>query len=212
MAKVIGLATMVATMAWLTAFFAGQTKEGSGSLQGIGQRAGRGWRGVGCLLGIHTLGSSLPDDASGIAEDDLRDAHGLDQGGADDSRCAGTVYVYHHPHLFQPPPGQMTGIEGEESRRGNDGCVMLIIVGNGVVHQRAQAGFDFQVDGIDIGKALEQDRLAFHDRLAGEGTEIAQSQNGGATGNYCHQIAFRSVVVGKRRVLVDSSAGPGHAR
>ena len=38
-------------------------------------------------------------------------------------------------------------------------------------------GFDLEVDGIDIGKALEQDRLALHDRLAGERPKIAQPQS-----------------------------------
>jgi len=35
-------------------------------------------------------------------------------------------------------------------------------------------GIDLEIDRIDIGEALEKDRLAFHHRLRGEGTEIAE--------------------------------------
>ena len=52
------------------------------------------------------------------------------------------------------------------------------------------AGVDFQIDGIDIGEALEQDRLALHHRLGGQRAEIAETENGGAVGNDGDQIAL----------------------
>ena len=39
---------------------------------------------------------------------------------------------------------------------------------------------DFEVDGVDVGEALEQHRLAFHHGLGGERAEVAETQNGGA--------------------------------
>ena len=52
-----------------------------------------------------------------------------------------------------------------------------------------------QINGIDIGKAFEQNRLAFHDRLGGQRPQIAEPQNGRAIGNHCHHIAARRQII-----------------
>ena len=54
-------------------------------------------------------------------------------------------------------------------------------------------GVDFEIDGIDVGEALEQHRLAFHHRLGGERAEIAEAENGGAVGDDGDQVAAATV-------------------
>ena len=71
---------------------------------------------------------------------------------------------------------------------------------------------DFEVDGIDIGEALEQGRLAFHHRLRGKGAEIAEPQNGRAVGDHRDEVALDRVVVGKARVFRDGFYWNGHTR
>ena len=48
---------------------------------------------------------------------------------------------------------------------------------------------DLKVDRIDIGEALEEDRLAFHDRLGRESAEIAEAENGRAVGDDGDHVA-----------------------
>jgi hypothetical protein len=67
-------------------------------------------------------------------------------------------------------------------------------------------GVDLQIDGIDIGEALEQHRLAFHHRLGGQRAEIAEAEDRGAVGDDRDQIALGGVVVGARGVLRDRLA------
>ena len=50
-------------------------------------------------------------------------------------------------------------------------------------------GVDLEVDGIDVGEALEQDRLAFHHRLGGQRAEIAEAEDGGAVGDDGDHVA-----------------------
>ena len=57
-------------------------------------------------------------------------------------------------------------------------------------------GVDLEIDAVDVGKALEQDRLALHHRLAGERADVAQAEYGGAVGDDSDQVAARRVVVG----------------
>ena len=54
---------------------------------------------------------------------------------------------------------------------------------------------DFEIDGVDIGEALEEDRLAFHDRLRSQRAEIAQAEDRRAVGNHGNKIAARGVIV-----------------
>ncbi len=73
-------------------------------------------------------------------------------------------------------------------------------------------GVELEVDGVDVGEALEQHRLAFHHRLGGERAEIAQAENGGAVGDDGDEIALGGIVIGGRRVLGDDADRHGDAR
>ena len=42
---------------------------------------------------------------------------------------------------------------------------------------------DLDVEHVDAGEFLEQDRLAFHHRLGGERADIAEAEHGGAVGD-----------------------------
>ena len=64
-------------------------------------------------------------------------------------------------------------------------------------------GRHFEIDGIDVGEALEQDRLAFHHRLGRERAKIAEAQDRGAVGDHGDEIALDRVVVGEAFVLGD---------
>ena len=72
-------------------------------------------------------------------------------------------------------------------------------------------GVDFQVDRIDIGKALEQDGLALHHRLRRQRAQVAEAENGRAVGDDAHQVAARRVVVGGARVFRDAPHRRGDA-
>ena len=67
-------------------------------------------------------------------------------------------------------------------------------------------GVDLEVDAVDVGEALEQDRLALHHRLGGQRAEVAEAEDGGAVGDHGHQVALVGVVVGELRVLGDAPA------
>ncbi len=54
---------------------------------------------------------------------------------------------------------------------------------------------DLDIDRVDVGEALEQDRLAFHHRLGRGGTQITEAENGGAVRYDGHHVALRRVVI-----------------
>ena len=70
---------------------------------------------------------------------------------------------------------------------------------------------DLDVEAIDTGEFLEQHRLAFHDRLAGQGTDRAQAEHGGAVGDDADQIAAGSEVARLGGVADDFIARRGDA-
>ena len=73
-------------------------------------------------------------------------------------------------------------------------------------------GVDLEVDGVDVGEALEQHRLAFHHRLRGQRAEIAEAQDRRAVRDDGDEIALGRVVVGEVRVLGDAQDRRRHAR
>ena len=72
-------------------------------------------------------------------------------------------------------------------------------------------GRHFEVDGIDVGEALEQDRLAFHHRLGRERAAVAEAEDGGAVGDDGDEVAFDRVVVGLGRIVGDGEHRDGDA-
>ena len=73
-------------------------------------------------------------------------------------------------------------------------------------------GVQLDIEHVDIGEALEEDRLAFHHRLAGQRADIAQAEHGGAVGDHADQVALGGVFVGEAGVALDFQAGNGDAR
>ena len=71
---------------------------------------------------------------------------------------------------------------------------------------------EFEVEYVDVGEAFEQNRLAFHHRLAGRGPDVAEPQHRGAVGDHRDQITLRCVAVDQRRVLLNFQTGHGDAR
>ena len=72
-------------------------------------------------------------------------------------------------------------------------------------------GVDLDVERIEIGEPFEQDRLAFHDWLRGQGAEIAEAKDGRPVGYDAHQIALGGVIVGGRGGVGDRAHRRGHA-
>ena len=61
-------------------------------------------------------------------------------------------------------------------------------------------GPDFEVDRIDVGKALEEHRLAFHHRLGRQRPEVAEAENRRAVGDDRDHVAAHGVVINGRRI------------
>ena len=68
---------------------------------------------------------------------------------------------------------------------------------------------DLDVEHVDAGEFLEQDRLAFHHRLAGERADGAEAEHGGAVGEDGDEILARGV---DRRAVRDRRRSPGRGR
>ncbi len=70
---------------------------------------------------------------------------------------------------------------------------------------------DLDIEHVDIGKALEQDALPLHHRLARQRPQIAQAKDGGAVGDYRDQVALVGVAVGVFRIFGNFAHRLGHA-
>ena len=73
------------------------------------------------------------------------------------------------------------------------------------------AGVDFQIDGIHVGEALEQDALALHDRLRRERAKIAETEDRRAVRDHGHHVAARRVVESGIRPFGDGAHRHGDA-
>ena len=81
--------------------------------------------------------------------------------------------------------------------------------GTEVTH-RVDEGLDLlgghaQVDGVDVGEALEQRRLALHHRLRCQRAQVAHAEDSRAVGNDGDEVALARVVVGGRRIIRDGA-------
>ena len=72
-------------------------------------------------------------------------------------------------------------------------------------------GIHLDIEHVDAGEFLEQDRLAFHHRLGGKRPDIAQAEHRGAVGDHADQVAAHGVDVRGQRVGGDFLAGGGDA-
>ena len=59
------------------------------------------------------------------------------------------------------------------------------------------------IENIDIGKALEQNRLALHDRLSGQRANVSQAKNRRSIAEHGHKISAACVLVGVLRIFLD---------
>src|SRR6516165_11732768 len=69
------------------------------------------------------------------------------------------------------------------------------------------AGVDFEIDGVDIGKALEERAFPFHYRLCREGAEIPEPQNRGAVRDHCDEIALGRIIEDCTGLAFDAQTG-----
>ena len=72
-------------------------------------------------------------------------------------------------------------------------------------------GVDLDVEDVDAGEFLEQDRLALHHRLGGQRADGAEAEHGGAVGDDGDQVAARGQRGGLGRIGGDRLAGGGDA-
>ena len=80
------------------------------------------------------------------------------------------------------------------------------------VHEGVHAGLrDLDVEHVDPGETLEQDRLAFHHRLGRERTDVAEAEHRGAVADHADPVRASGHFGGGRRVVDDGETGVGHA-
>ena len=68
------------------------------------------------------------------------------------------------------------------------------------------------VEAVDVGELLEEDRLAFHHRLRGERADVAEAEDGGAVGDDADEVAARGVARGELMVFGESGDWLGRIR
>ena len=73
-------------------------------------------------------------------------------------------------------------------------------------------GVELEVEDVDVGEPLEEDALALHHRLAGQGADVAETEHGGAVRDDGDQVALGGVLVGELRIPLDLQARLGDAR
>jgi hypothetical protein len=66
---------------------------------------------------------------------------------------------------------------------------------------------DLEVENVDTGELLEQDRLAFHDRLGGESSDIAQAEDRRTVRDHSDEVLSRRIARHGFGVLGDFFAG-----
>ena len=71
---------------------------------------------------------------------------------------------------------------------------------------------NLDVETVDIGEFLEQNRLAFHDRLRGLRANIAKAKHRRAVGHHRNQVRPRGVAACVLGVFLDLKTGFGNAR
>src|SRR5208282_3310521 len=71
---------------------------------------------------------------------------------------------------------------------------------------------DLDIKDIYVGETFEEDGLALHDGLAGEGPDVAQPENGGSVGHHGDQVPAARVLEGVLRILLNRQAWYSDAR
>ena len=73
-------------------------------------------------------------------------------------------------------------------------------------------GVHLDVEHVDAGELLEEDRLALHHRLRRQRPDIAEPEHRAAVGDHRHQVAARGIVVGGGRIGRDRERSGRHPR
>ena len=126
-----------------------EAEQSVGSIERFGQRARLRLDGVGRLPLVHALLAALVDDALGVAQDHvgLRHAHRHQQLEAGDAGRAGAVDD--ELEVLEVAAGQLERIE--ETRGGDDGGAVLVVVEDGDVEQLLQLLLDDEAVGrLDV--------------------------------------------------------------
>ena len=66
------------------------------------------------------------------------------------------------------------------------------------------------IEDIDVGETFEQNPFPFHDRLAGQGAQVPQSQNRCAVGNHRHQVPLGGIFISIFGIFLDRQTGLGY--
>ena len=146
-----------------------------------------------------------------VLEPALGDLQRVEQPGGGDDRGAVLVVVEHRDRhqLAQPL------LDDEAFRRLDVLEVDAAEAGGEIAHAVDEGvdvgGVDLDVDGVDVGEALEQHRLAFHHRLGRKRAAIAQAEDGRAIGDDGDEIALGGVIEGAVLVFGDGQDGDGDA-
>ena len=71
---------------------------------------------------------------------------------------------------------------------------------------------DFDIENVDTGINLEQERLAFHHRLTREGADVTEAENRSTVTDDGDEVSLARVFVGEVIVLFNFQTGGGHTR
>ena len=71
---------------------------------------------------------------------------------------------------------------------------------------------DLDIEHVDAGELLEEDRLALHHRLGGQRPDIAEAEHRRSVGDHGDEVGARGVVGGRGGIVADRQAGGGDAR
>src|SRR6266849_6815899 len=82
---------------------------------------------------------------------------------------------------------------------------------HGLDHALDGVGGDFDVEYVDAGELLEQNRLALHHRLRCQRADIAEAEHGGAVGDNSNKIGADRQRCRLRRIGGNRRAGGRHA-
>ena len=85
-------------------------------------------------------------------------------------------------------------------------------IAHGVDHRVDVFRIDLEIDRIDIGEPLEEDRLSFHHRFGGKRSEIAQPQYRRTVGDDGNHVAPCRVVEGAVGIVCDGANRHSHTR
>ena len=132
------------------------------------------------------------------------------RGGYDDCGSMLVVMQYWNAHFLTEPVLDNEAIRGLDVLE-IDGAEGWLQAANGICEGVRVALVDLDVEHVDVREPLEQDCLALHHRLGGEGADVSEPEHRGTIRNDSDQIATCRVPCCASRVLHDRVAGFGDA-